>query len=189
MFSILAGWLEGVRQVPTCRCGPRPAPLDISLIVVHGITLPPGEFHGAAPYIDGLFTHTLDKSAHPYFAAVGELEVSTHVLIDRQGKITQYVSFLDRAWHAGRSAYLGRMECNDYGIGIELEGTDDIPYAAAQYHTLRELILSINQEYPRTRGHLAGHSEVAPGRKTDPGPAFDWQALDLPRRLSQVSAL
>ncbi|MBO8415098.1 MAG: 1,6-anhydro-N-acetylmuramyl-L-alanine amidase AmpD [Proteobacteria bacterium] len=171
-LSIKAGWLEGVRQVPTPRFGPRPNPIDISLIVLHGISLPPGQYGG--PYIDQIFLGTLDKEAHPYFAQVADLEVSTHVLIRRDGAITQYVSFLDRAWHAGRSNFHGRAECNDFGVGIELEGTDHEPYTDAQYLALREVIAALTCEYPAIGCNIAAHSAVAPLRKTDPGPAFEW---------------
>ncbi len=174
-LRVVAGWVQGVRQVPTCRYGPRPQPIDISLIVIHGISLPPGSFGG--PYVDDIFLNTLDPSAHPYFAKVAGLEVSTHFFLNREGRITQYVSCLDRAWHAGRSQYQGRLECNDYGIGIELEGTDDLPYTHAQYHQLRALIAALQQAYPAIGGRIAGHSDVAPTRKTDPGPAFDWGQL------------
>lgn len=174
-LSIKAGWLDGVRQVPVSRYGSRPSPLDISLVVLHGISLPPGHFGG--PFVDEIFTGNLNPDAHPYFARVASLEVSTHVFIDRHGRITQYVSFLDRAWHAGRSVYQGRPECNDYGIGIELEGTDTMPYTTEQYMSLDRVLEAIYAEYPATRGHIAGHSEVAPGRKTDPGPYFDWSQV------------
>ncbi len=177
-LQIKAGWLEGVRQVPCRNFGPRPRPWEISLIVLHGISLPPGQFGG--PYVDELFTNTLDPAAHPYFASIAGLEVSTHVFISRQGLITQYVSFLDRAWHAGRSAFRGKKECNDFGVGIELEGTDLQPYTNRQYAALREVIAALRRAYPAIGGNIAGHSAVAPQRKSDPGPAFDWgQIADL----------
>lgn len=166
-------------MVPTKIYGQRPKPLDISLVVIHNISLPPGIFN--TPYIDDLFTLSLDPKAHPYFENIAALELSTHVFINRQGLITQYVSFLDRAYHAGRSSYKGRKECNDYGIGIELEGTDDTPFAPAQYDSLNQVIEAVNKAYPDTRGQIAGHSDVAPGRKTDPGPCFDWSALSAPK--------
>lgn len=175
-LQIKAGWLQGIRQVPTCRYGSRPQPLEISLIVIHGISLPSGSFGG--PYIDALFTHTLDPKAHPYFAGIADLEVSTHLLIRRDGSITQYVSFLDRAWHAGRSAYKGQAECNDYSVGIELEGTDTEAYTKAQYQSLKAVIAALRAEYPDIGSRIAGHCEVAPLRKTDPGPAFDWSWID-----------
>lgn len=174
-LSIKAGWLEGVRQVPACRFGARPQPLDISLIVLHGISLPPGQYGG--PYIDDIFLNTLDPHAHPYFESVAGLEVSTHVLIRRDGAITQYVSFLDRAWHAGRSSFHGRLECNDFGVGIELEGTDTDPYTDAQYQALRQVLAALIAEYPAIGCNIAAHSAVAPLRKTDPGPAFEWSRI------------
>ncbi len=180
-LNIVAGWLQGVRCVPTKICGARPHPLDISLVVIHNISLPPGIFN--TPYIDDLFTLSLDPKAHPYFEDIAALELSTHVFINRQGRITQYVSFLDRAYHAGRSSYQGRKECNDYGIGIELEGTDHEPFEDKQYQSLKEVLAAIHEAYPCTRGRIAGHSEVAPGRKTDPGPYFDWSAV----RASKVA--
>lgn len=178
-LNIVAGWLQGVRCVPTKIHGERPKPWDISLVVIHNISLPPGVFN--TPYIDDLFTLSLDPKAHPYFENIAALELSTHVFIDRQGRITQYVSFLDRAYHAGRSSYQGRKECNDYGIGIELEGTDYEPFTKEQYRSLKEVIAAINRAYPETCGRIAGHSEVAPGRKTDPGPYFDWSAVRAPK--------
>ena len=174
-LEVKSGWVQGVRQVPTCRYGARPQPMDISLIVIHGISLPPGHFGG--PYVDEIFLNTLDPKAHPYFAQVAGMEVSTHFFINRAGRITQYVSCLDRAWHAGRSQYQGRAECNDYGIGIELEGTDTTPYTKEQYHSLRLLIVTLQQAYPQIGGHIAGHSDIAPTRKTDPGPSFAWEQI------------
>lgn len=171
-LQIKAGWLDGVRQVPCANFGPRPRPLEISLIVLHGISLPPGQFGG--PYIDDLFLNTLDPAAHPYFASIQGLEVSTHVFINRAGRITQYVSFFDRAWHAGRSSFRGHKECNDYAVGIELEGTDFMTYTPAQYASLRQVIGALRCAYPAIGGNIAGHSAVAPQRKSDPGPAFDW---------------
>ena len=147
----------------------------MSLVVVHGISLPPGEFGG--PWIDALFTNALDASAHPYFAEIAALNVSSHLLIRRDGEIVQYVPFDLRAWHAGRSHYQGRDNCNDFSIGIELEGTDDVPYGDAQYRQLADVITVINERYPATFGHQAGHSDIAPGRKTDPGPVFGWARL------------
>ncbi|MCR5085481.1 MAG: 1,6-anhydro-N-acetylmuramyl-L-alanine amidase AmpD [Succinivibrionaceae bacterium] len=172
---IVAGWLQGARQVPTSHFGPRPRGAAISLVVIHGISLPPGQFGGH--FVDAIMTGTLDPAAHPYFATVAHLEVSTHAFISRTGAITQYVSFLDRAWHAGRSSYQGVPECNDYSVGIELEGTDDLPYTDAQYGALIPLVAALRHSYPGIGDRLAGHSDVAPGRKTDPGPHFDWARL------------
>lgn len=172
-MRILNGWLCGVRQVPVKHFGARSVPLDISLVVIHSISLPPQHFGGH--YVDALFTGNLDPKAHPYFKNIAHLELSSHLFIDRAGRITQYVSFLDRAWHAGRSVYKGRKECNDYSIGIELEGSDYCAYTIAQYESLNEVLQSLYKAYPRTRGALAGHNEVAPLRKTDPGIYFAWK--------------
>lgn len=154
------------------------------LIVVHGISLPPGEFGG--PWIDRLFTNTLPADAHPYFAQIAERKVSSHLLIRRDGEIVQYVPFHRRAWHAGVSQYRGREKCNDFSIGIELEGTDDSAYEPAQYRALSTVILQLCSAYPSlSLEHIAGHSDIAPGRKTDPGLAFDWPRL---RALLEFSA-
>lgn len=168
-------WLRPARHCPSPNCNPRPQEADIRLVVVHGISLPPGEFGG--PWIDALFTNTLDPGRHPYFGEVAALTVSAHLLIRRDGEIVQYVPFDLRAWHAGRSLYMGQEDCNDFSIGIELEGGDDVPYTEAQYQRLADVITLINERYPASFGHLAGHSDIAPGRKTDPGPVFDWSRL------------
>jgi AmpD protein len=145
------------------------------LVVIHGISLPPGEFGG--PWIDELFTNNLDTSRHSYFAEIAGLTVSSHLLIRRDGEIVQYVPFELRAWHAGQSSYLGQENCNDFSIGIELEGVDDAAYTDAQYQQLAQVIHLLNTRYPDTYGHLVGHSDIAPGRKTDPGTAFEWSRL------------
>ena len=171
------GWLTGVRRLPSPNCDPRPSGSEAELIVIHGISLPPASYGG--PWIDRLFTNTLPAEAHPYFATIQGLRVSTHVLIARDGTLTQYVPFSMRAWHAGPSNWCGREACNDYSIGIELEGTDDEPYDDRQYPVLAQLIASLQQAYPAlASGAVAGHSDIAPGRKTDPGPAFDWRRLE-----------
>lgn len=149
----------------------RPAGIDIELVVVHGISLPPGRFGG--PFIEQLFTNRLDPAGHPFFAQLGELRVSAHFLIPRDGTLRQFVSCRDRAWHAGRSSWRGRHACNDFSIGVELEGTDLRPYTERQYQRLVSLLRDLAGAYPRLRS-IAGHEHVAPGRKTDPGPAFDW---------------
>jgi AmpD protein len=178
------GWLKGVRRVVSPNCDPRPDGFDLALIVVHGISLPPGEFGGE--WIDRLFSNDLPADADPYFAKVCNLKVSAHVLINRTGELTQYVPFHCRAWHAGKSSYCGRHACNDFSIGIELEGSDDIPYRPEQYRALARVIRSLRRAYPSLRGaEVVGHSDIAPGRKTDPGPAFDWERLEAllaPRR-------
>jgi AmpD protein len=146
------------------------------LLVVHGISLPPGEFGG--PWIDRLFTGNLPATAHPSFAERAHLRVSAHVLIGRDGTLTQYVPFGERAWHAGASQYRGRSDCNDFSVGVELEGTDSIPYTPAQYTALAALAAALIRTYPSMSAeHVAGHSDVAPGRKTDPGEVFDWGRL------------
>jgi len=142
-------------------------------VVVHGISLPPGEFSGDA--IMHLFTNTLDPRAHPYFESIGGLRVSSHFLIRRDGELLQFVSCNERAWHAGASSWKGREHCNDFSIGVELEGTDDLPYAAAQYTMLARLLRALRRVYPIV--DVVGHSDIAPGRKTDPGAAFDWARL------------
>jgi AmpD protein len=170
------GWLVGARRVASSNCDARPPGVEADLIVVHGISLPPGEFGG--PWIDRLFTNTLPPQAHPYFATIADRHVSAHVLIDRRGRLTQYVPFHQRAWHAGESSYAGRGACNDFSIGIELEGTDTEPYEEQQYHVLAHLIGVLCRAYPAlTPARLTGHSDIAPGRKTDPGIAFDWPRL------------
>lgn len=170
------GWLAGARRVPSPNCDARPAGERISLLVIHGISLPPGEFGG--PWIDALFTNGLDPSAHPYFAEVAPLRVSAHLLIRRNGQLTQYVPFDRRAWHAGVSTFDGRERCNDFSIGVELEGTDTRPYTQRQYRRLARVIAQIRRRHPDiTASRIVGHSDIAPGRKTDPGPSFDWPRL------------
>ncbi|MEN8177314.1 MAG: 1,6-anhydro-N-acetylmuramyl-L-alanine amidase AmpD [Pseudomonadota bacterium] len=161
-------------QHPSPNQDARPPDNSISLLVIHSISLPPGEYGG--PWIDDFFLNRLDPNAHPYFSEIQDLRVSTHLLIRRDGQLIQYVPFNQRAWHAGESAFEGQKHCNDFSIGIELEGTDTQPYTQAQYATLaqatRELIIS----YPAiTPERITGHADIAPDRKTDPGPAFDWQ--------------
>jgi AmpD protein len=169
-------WLKGVRHVSSPNCDDRPAGCEISLIVVHGISLPPGEYGGG--WIDELFTNRLDPNAHPYFAEISHLRVSSHVLIRRDGELVQYVPFDKRAWHAGDSCYGTRKACNDFAIGIELEGQDDEPYEAIQYQRLAELVKLLRSRYPAIgEKDIVGHSDIAPGRKTDPGLAFDWNRL------------
>ncbi len=167
------GRMTGVVQVASPNFDARPEGASVDLIVVHGISLPPGAFGG--PWIDRLFTNTLPADEHPYFAEVSGLRVSAHLLIRRDGAITQYVPFTERAWHAGKSSYLRREACNDFSIGIELEGTDNIPYDDAQYRVLATVVAALCEAYPRlSADRLVGHCDISPGRKTDPGPAFDW---------------
>jgi AmpD protein len=171
-----SGWMAGARPVPSPNFDPRPGGILPELIVVHGISLPPDEFGG--PWIDRMFTNALPPAEHPYFEQVKDLKVSTHLLIRRDGELVQYVSLHDRAWHAGASSYQGRERCNDFSVGIELEGADEIPYEPAQYRMLSAVILELCRAYPSlSPTRIAGHNDIAPGRKTDPGPAFDWQRL------------
>jgi AmpD protein len=167
------GFLTGVRQVLSPHFDARPSGALPELLVVHGISLPPGEFGG--PWIDRLFTGTLPWDEHPYFKQIEGLRASAHALVRRDGQIVQYVPFGERAWHAGQSAWRGRTGCNDFSIGVELEGTDDMPYTDAQYEALAALSAALIATYPSLSAQtIAGHSEVSPGRKTDPGPSFDW---------------
>jgi N-acetyl-anhydromuramoyl-L-alanine amidase len=171
-----SGWLTGVRRVLSPNCDSRPEGVKPDLIVVHGISLPPGEFGG--PWVDRLFTNALPASVHPYFATIADLRVSAHVLVQRDGTPVQYVPFHMRAWHSGASSHRGRDACNDFAVGIEMEGTDDTPYEPAQYRTLAALIRSLELAYPSLHGcDVVGHCDVSPGRKSDPGPAFDWPLL------------
>ncbi len=167
------GWIQGIKHVISPHVNQRPDGQAPTLLVIHNISLPPGEFGG--PWIDALFTGQLDPLAHPYFADIHQLRVSAHCLIRRDGEIVQYVPFHLRAWHAGVSCYQGRSVCNDFSIGIELEGTDELPYTDAQYRALQQVTLLLAEQYPGIEQHLTGHSDIAPGRKTDPGPGFDWQ--------------
>jgi N-acetyl-anhydromuramoyl-L-alanine amidase len=170
------GLLEGARYLPSSNADERPPGAVPELIVVHGISLPPGDFGG--PWIDALFTNGLDPGAHPFFADICGLKVSAHCLIRRDGEIVQYVPFRRRAWHAGASNYRGRSRCNDFSIGIELEGTNDAPYEAKQYAQLAALIKALIASYPSLSSeHVTSHADIAPGRKADPGPVFDWARL------------
>lgn len=170
------GWLTGVRRLPSPNFDARPASSVPELLVVHAISLPPGEFGG--DWIDRLFTNRLDPGAHPYFAEIADLRVSAHALIRRGGGITQYVPFHARAWHAGQSCWEGREACNDFSIGIELEGDDERPFEPVQYDRLASVVTALAEAYPDIDGRrLVGHCDIAPGRKTDPGPHFDWDRL------------
>ncbi len=171
------GWLEGVRRLDSPNCDERPSGCEPDLIVVHGISLPPGEFGGTG--IDELFSNTLDPDAHPYYREICHLRVSSHALISRHGEVTQYVSFARRAWHAGESNYCGRDTCNDFSVGIELEGMDDLAYEGIQYERLAQLVRALREAYASLQqAEIVGHSDIAPGRKTDPGPCFDWGTLE-----------
>ena len=169
-------WLDEVRRVPSPNCDARPLGVGIDLLVVHGISLPPGRFGTSC--VEDLFLNRLDAGADPCFASLASLRVSAHALVDRHGSITQYVPFCMRAWHAGVSRHEGRERCNDFSIGIELEGCDDVAYTAAQYRSLGEICVLLMRRWPAiTRERIVGHCDIAPGRKTDPGPAFDWRRL------------
>ena len=166
------GVLQGVRLLPSPNFNERPEG-EISLLVIHNISLPPGQFGSA--FIEQLFTNKLDWDAHPYFQQIRGIEVSAHLLIDRAGEITQFVPFDKRAWHAGQSCFEGRENCNDFSIGIELEGTDDLPYTQEQYKQLTRVTRALMLTYPDiTQERITGHQHIAPGRKTDPGELFNW---------------
>ncbi|MFY9513644.1 MAG: 1,6-anhydro-N-acetylmuramyl-L-alanine amidase AmpD [Rubrivivax sp.] len=167
------GWWSAARAVPSPNHGPRPAGADVALVVLHSISLPPGEYGGDA--IEHLFTNRLDPQAHPSFAALRGLEVSAHFVVRRDGELLQFVSCDRRAWHAGRSAWRGRDNCNDWSIGIELEGLEGRSFEAAQYTVLARLLRVLSARYPITEA--VGHEHVAPGRKADPGLGFDWLRL------------
>lgn len=170
------GLIAPVHYVPSPNFDLRPTGTDIDLLVIHNISLPPGEFGGS--YIDDFFQNKLNIQAHPYFNEIRDLKVSSHCLIRRTGELTQYVPFQLMAWHAGASQFMGRDNCNNFSIGIELEGADEVPYAREQYDCLVALIRVLQKAYPKiTMNRIVGHSTIAPGRKTDPGPAFDWQLL------------
>lgn len=168
-----SGWLAMARHVPSPNFGPRPERMPIDMVVVHSISLPPGVYGG--PEVEQLFTNQLDWSAHPYFEQIRGAEVSAHFYIRRDGELIQFVSVLDRAWHAGRSSWQGRDNCNDFSIGVELEGLEDHPFDPPQYETLQKLIMALKQQWPIAT--VVGHEHVAPGRKNDPGKAFDWKGL------------
>lgn len=174
--DIETGLLDVAQQVASPNCDDRPAGEAIELVVIHNISLPPGEFGGG--YIDQLFTNRLDCTVHPYFETLRETRVSSHLLIARTGDLAQYVPFQRRAWHAGESTFQGRTCCNDFSIGIELEGTDDVPFSDDQYPILVQVVRALFAAYPSiTQDAIVGHCDIAPERKTDPGPAFDWQRL------------
>ena len=167
------GWYQSAHHTPSPNFGPRPEGAQIDLVVIHSISLPPGVYGG--PEVEALFTNTLDWDAHPYFEQIRGMEVSSHFFIRRDGRLIQFVSCDDRAWHAGRSHYRGRDNCNDDSIGIELEGLEGLTFEDAQYQTLTHLCQAIATHYPLA--HIAGHEHVAPGRKQDPGVGFDWAVL------------
>jgi AmpD protein len=167
------GWLQGVRRVESPNCDERPVGTEISLLVVHSISLPPGEFGGDS--IERLFTNRLDPAAHPYFEEIRGLKVSAHFLVRRSGEVVQFVPVGQRAWHAGVSSWRGRSACNDFSLGVELEGTEEDVFTEAQYESLAGLVQALRSSLPLR--DVAAHSEIAPGRKTDPGAHFDWARL------------
>ncbi len=170
MIAAADGRVDAARYVASPNCDERPPGAAITLLVIHNISLPPGEFGGED--IARLFTNELDIAAHPYYRSLAGLRVSAHFLIRRTGELLQFVPCTKRAWHAGASSWCGRSGCNDFSIGIELEGADDVPYTDAQYRVLAELARALRSAYPIT--DIAGHCDIAPTRKTDPGPSFDW---------------
>lgn len=176
MLTLTDHWIDQARHAPSPNHNARPDPDDIALLVIHNISLPPGQFGG--PHIEALFQNRLDASLHPYFQEIAGLRVSSHFLIRRDGEPVQFVACDRRAWHAGVSAWHGRENCNDFSIGIELEGADTMAYEDAQYRSLQALLRTLIAAYPRLgTDTITGHEHIAPGRKTDPGPAFDWLRL------------
>jgi AmpD protein len=176
--SIMEGCLRQAQQCASPNCNERPPNTEISLLVIHNISLPPGEYGGG--FVQALFCNELDCSVHPYFSRLAQLQVSAHLLIEREGRILQFVPFHQRAWHAGESVYQGRDNCNDFSIGIELEGCDDEPYTEQQYRALADVTRTLLESYPALApDRIVGHSTIAPGRKSDPGPAFDWHYYQL----------
>ena len=172
-FEVKSGWLANVEHQPSPHFTPRESCGDISLLVVHNISLPPGQFGG--DHITDLFLGQLKVNADPYFEEIAQLQVSAHCLIRRDGQIIQYVSFNDKAWHAGYSVFNAREKCNDFSIGIELEGTDTVPYTEKQYLQLAGLTLTLQRYYPDISSqNIVGHCDIAPERKTDPGESFNW---------------
>jgi N-acetyl-anhydromuramoyl-L-alanine amidase len=170
------GLILPARQVPSPNQDARPPGASIDLVVVHGISLPPGEFGG--PWVERLFTNSLPKGQHPFFATIADLKLSAHLFIRRDGEFVQFVPFHARAWHAGASVWQHRVACNDFSVGIELEGADDVRYTDAQYRRLIDAIAALGRAYGTLAADaVTGHSDIAPGRKTDPGPLFDWPLL------------
>ena len=170
------GWLSVAERLQSPNCDARPEGATIRLIVIHGISLPPGEYGGGQ--IQRFFCNRLDAGAHPYFETIADLRVSAHCLIERDGRLTQFVAFGERAWHAGLSNWRGEDACNDFSVGIELEGRDEESYDERQYEVLADLVKALRRRYPTIAADaITGHSDIAPGRKTDPGPAFDWARL------------
>lgn len=173
-YTLKDGWLQEALHRPSPNFEPRPPSCGPELLVIHNISLPPGCY--GSDHVERLFTNCLDWNEHPFFAEIRGLRVSAHLLLKRTGEVLQFVSFDSRAWHAGLSCYEGRENCNDFSIGIELEGADEEPYADAQYASLTAVTEALLSHYPQlSADRIVGHSDISPGRKTDPGPAFDWQ--------------
>lgn len=171
-----SGWFNGVQQIQSPNFDSRPDGSNVELVVIHAISLPPGEFGGGD--IDRLFKNCLDPTKHSYFEAIHELKVSAHLLIERTGILKQFVSTRNRAWHSGDSTFAGRNACNDFSVGIELEGCDDVPFSSEQYAVLTDVLAELCVNYPGVSlAGIVGHCDIAPGRKTDPGPLFDWPMM------------
>ncbi|MCK4704264.1 MAG: 1,6-anhydro-N-acetylmuramyl-L-alanine amidase AmpD [Gammaproteobacteria bacterium] len=175
IINTTTGLLDTCKQCPSPNKDARPENTPVELIVIHSISLPPGEYGDNS--IEDFFQNQLDKNQHPYFEEIHKMKVSSHVLIKRSGEIVQFVPFHERAWHAGQSNYMGRDGCNDFSIGIELEGTDTDSFEGEQYKQLNLLIIAMQKAYPQILANITGHSDIAPGRKTDPGTGFDWNKL------------
>lgn len=184
MSRIVDGWLTAAARAPSPNVDDRPAGAAVELVVIHNISLPPGRYGGG--YVHALFTNALDPGVHPFFEEIADSRVSAHLLIERDGHLTQFAAFERRAWHAGASAFEGRPRCNDYSVGIELEGSDFEPFTDAQYDALNGALGALCAHYPVRA--VVGHSDIAAGRKTDPGPFFDWQRLVVPRHVTRRSA-
>ncbi|MBT4519784.1 MAG: 1,6-anhydro-N-acetylmuramyl-L-alanine amidase AmpD [Halieaceae bacterium] len=172
-YTLQNGWIEQAASVPSSNCDPRPVGVEPDLLVIHNISLPPGEYGGDC--VERFFTNCLDWAEHPFFEQIRDVRVSAHLLIRRTGDLIQFVNLADRAWHAGCSSFKGRDQCNDFSVGIELEGTDDEAYTEQQYQVLALVTHGLFGQYSRMNSaRIVGHSDISPGRKTDPGPAFDW---------------
>ncbi|SFD14509.1 AmpD protein [Cupriavidus sp. OV038] len=174
------GWVPAARRVPSPNFDTRPEGMPVDVVVLHNISLPPGQF--GTGDIEAFFQNRLDTARHPFFETIRDVRVSAHFLITREGELVQFVACTQRAWHAGQSAYCGRQRCNDFSIGIEIEGADDQPFTLGQYDTAARIVAALRTTYPITG--IAGHSDIAPGRKTDPGPHFDWDRF---ARLADVT--
>lgn len=182
-LSLSEGRVDQAEWIPSPNFNQRPLPSDISLLVIHNISLPPNQFGGG--YIADFFQNRLDPQAHPYFQTISQLQVSSHFLIQRDGTLIQFVDCQNRAWHAGVSAFEGKANCNDFSIGVELEGADTTPYTDEQYAQLVALTCLLRGAFPNIKNNIVGHCDIAPGRKTDPGPAFDWSRYRVALQQAQ----